>query len=245
MRGAVLLYEDRYMLVTRVRALWSALSATTVTFPDEGQVEVVVSAASLMCPPGWCGLVTVNGAAVVTVPHERSRATVVRGLAGLSMDQLTDPEVLKRHLTVEEWLGPAALAYLAGEDFIPVPGAVDVITADSDELATFLASCPGHEVEESGIGDVTSPVFVVREKGVVVAACGYRIWLTQAAHLGILTSPECRGRGLARQAATAAVAEVLAAGLLPQWRARMGPSRRVAQSLGFTEMGRQLSFWLR
>ncbi|WP_437441411.1 GNAT family N-acetyltransferase [Streptomyces aureus] len=50
-----------------------------------------------------------------------------------------------------------------------------------------------------------------------------------------------RGRRLARHAGSAAVAHALAAGLLPQWRARPPASRRVARSLGFRELGSQLS----
>ncbi|MFD3663840.1 hypothetical protein ACFWVF_25200 [Streptomyces sp. NPDC058659] len=41
--------------------------------------------------------------------------------------------------------------------------------------------------------------------------------------------------------ASAAVAHAIAAGLLPQWRARPHSSRRVAAALGFEELGAQLS----
>ncbi|MER7737151.1 hypothetical protein ABTX34_02235 [Streptomyces sp. NPDC096538] len=40
----------------------------------------------------------------------------------------------------------------------------------------------------------------------------------------------------------AAVAHALAAGLLPQWRARAFASRRVAAALGFEELGAQPRF---
>ncbi|MYV58866.1 GNAT family N-acetyltransferase, partial [Streptomyces sp. SID4931] len=43
------------------------------------------------------------------------------------------------------------------------------------------------------------------------------------------------------QVAHAATAHALAAGLLPQWRARPPASRRVARALGYREVGRQLS----
>ncbi|NEB68512.1 GNAT family N-acetyltransferase, partial [Streptomyces fulvissimus] len=48
-------------------------------------------------------------------------------------------------------------------------------------------------------------------------------------------------RGLARQVASEATAHALAAGLLPQWRARPAASRRVAAALGYRELGAQLS----
>lgn len=63
----------------------------------------------------------------------------------------------------------------------------------------------------------------------------------RAAHLCVLTAPDARGRGLARQVARAATAHALIAGPLPQWRARPPASRRVAQALGYREAGRQLS----
>ncbi|MFD6391459.1 GNAT family N-acetyltransferase [Nocardia sp. NPDC055029] len=49
-----------------------------------------------------------------------------------------------------------------------------------------------------------------------------------------------RGQGLARATASAAVAHASAAGLLPQWRARVPQSRAVARALGFRELGAQL-----
>ncbi|WP_405753341.1 GNAT family N-acetyltransferase [Streptomyces sp. NBC_00012] len=87
----------------------------------------------------------------------------------------------------------------------------------------------------------TMPGFVVRERGRVLAAAGYRAWPRRTAHIGVLTAPEARGRGLARVTGSAAVAHALAVGLLPQWRARPPASRRVAAALGFEELGSQLS----
>jgi RimJ/RimL family protein N-acetyltransferase len=60
----------------------------------------------------------------------------------------------------------------------------------------------------------------------------------------VLTDTAARGRGLAQRVASAAVDRALADGLLPQWRARPPASRRVAQALGFRELGTQLSVYL-
>ncbi|MFE0653731.1 GNAT family N-acetyltransferase [Streptomyces sp. NPDC059534] len=68
-----------------------------------------------------------------------------------------------------------------------------------------------------------------------VAGAGYRNWPRRTAHISVLTAPEARGRGLARITASAAVAHALAAGLVPQWRARPPASRRVDAALGFEE----------
>ncbi|WP_327305196.1 GNAT family N-acetyltransferase [Streptomyces sp. NBC_01298] len=95
---------------------------------------------------------------------------------------------------------------------------------------------------EAALDEVTSPAFVVRDRhGRVVAAAGYGTWPGGVAHVGVLTAPRARGRGLARAAGSAAVAHALGAGLLPQWRARTPASRRVAAGLGFGGLGFQLS----
>ena len=68
----------------------------------------------------------------------------------------------------------------------------------------MLAADAG-DVEESGIGEITTPAFAVREHGQIVAAAGYRDWPLSTAHLSVLTASAARGRGLARAAASAAV----------------------------------------
>ena len=100
------------------------------------------------------------------------------------------------------------------------------------------------EAGESGLADITSDAFVVRDGDRVVAAAGYHRWVDTAAHVCVLTAPDHRGRGLATAVAAAAVQHAVADGLLPQWRARIEPSRRVARALGFRELGAQLSIKL-
>lgn len=92
--------------------------------------------------------------------------------------------------------------------------------------------------------EVTSSVFAIRVDGEVVAASGYRLWPRGTAHLSVLSAPGWRGQGLCRVAASHAVTYALAAGLVPQWRARPVEFRRVAAALGFRELGAQLSFKL-
>lgn len=71
----------------------------------------------------------------------------------------------------------------------------------------------------------------------MVAAAGHRRWPGSVAHLAVLAGVRSRGRGLA----AAAVADALRDHLLPQWRARPEPSRRLARRLGFRELGNQVS----
>jgi ribosomal protein S18 acetylase RimI-like enzyme len=62
----------------------------------------------------------------------------------------------------------------------------------------------------------------------------------------VLVDPEFRGRGLAKAVAARVVAQVVEAGLVPQWRARstLVTLRRIAGSLGLVELGRQATYRL-
>jgi len=209
-------------------------------------VRVLVAPGSALCPPGWTGIVVLGHTALATAPDPGTARLVEQGLAGLPAASLIDAYVLRNRLPVAAILGPASLAYLDPAEFCPWRGD-DVITPlsldDPDFRRFVLATDPG-EVEESGIAELTTPAFAIRERGQVVAAAGYRDWPRGTAHLSALTAAAARGRGLARAAASAAVAHAIAEGRLPQWRARPMASRRVARALGFRELGYQASIRL-
>jgi GNAT superfamily N-acetyltransferase len=244
--------------VDRARHLWCTLAAAPVEFPPSG-VTVVVSPAARLCPPGWCGIVVLGESAIATVPTAALKPLLEYALHLLPAPDMTDPHRLRAVLPLSELLGPAALAYLedpappgaAGHRAIPAhpgeaepPGAVVEVPRDDPGLAAFLAAVPPDDAGESGLAELTSAAFVTGHEGEVTAAAGWRLWPTGVAHLGVLTDPAHRGRGLARAVAARATADALAAGLLPQWRARPLASRRVARALGFRELGSQFSFTL-
>ncbi|GAB4052490.1 hypothetical protein GCM10028775_34000 [Catellatospora paridis] len=228
-------------MIVRAQQVWLELAGVPVTFPAEG-TQVVVSERSLLCPPGWSGIVTLGNAAIITVPADGIAELVRERLGGLPVAALTDPDRVCRALPVAEVLGPATLAYCDKRDFPPTdPGVTDAIPAGHADLATLLAAVPPDDADECGLAEITSPAFVVRSGTHIVAAAGYQRWPGQAAHICVLTAPRQRGRGLARVVGGAAVADALTNGFLPQWRARPEPSRRVARALGFHELGTQLS----
>ncbi|MFB7220520.1 GNAT family N-acetyltransferase [Streptomyces sp. NPDC056227] len=103
------------------------------------------------------------------------------------------------------------------------------------------SAAPGPEQRAGCSRAAVCPSFAVREYRKVVAATGYQAWSRQTAHISVLTASDVRERGLARVTASATVTHALAAGLLPEWRARPPASRRVAAALGFEELGAQLS----
>ncbi|MEW1956182.1 GNAT family N-acetyltransferase [Kineococcus sp. NPDC059986] len=215
--------------VDRVRALWSGLAGPGASFHPGPGLRPLVTGEAAICPPGWCGVVTVGGEHLATAPDARRAAllaqTPVTELPGLAT----------------EVLGPAHLAYLAGP---PAVGPSEPVPTDRP-VDDLLAACPAADVEEAGLADASSPTFVVLRAGRPVAAAAYERWAvagdSTVAHLCVLTDPAFRGRGLARVVAAAASAHADADGLLCQWRARPAASLRVARALGYSVLGSQLS----
>lgn len=243
--------------VSRARAMWEELAGGR--FPQRGGVRVVETTTSRLCPLGWAGIVTLGGAVLATAPTAAQVALLTAALPDGTGS-----------LPVLESLGPAELAYLAPADFQsygderprdldrsrdtdrrrdpgrprdagqPAPG---VEWAGPDALAELVAAVDPAEADESGLAGLPRAA-VVRSGGQVIAAAGYDRWPAGTAHLCVLTHPDHRGRGDATRAAAVATADALAAGLLPQWRARVRPSLRVADKLGYRVLGEQRSLRL-
>jgi len=209
-------------LVAQVRRLWEELAGAGATFPSDGATRVVVSPHSRLCPPSWTGLVRIGDAVLITVPDERAARRALPRLRALPSGA--------------DVLGPATLAYLP-------PGTTTPATSATPEESArpLLRSVDPHDAAESALADIDSPAFVIREGSRILAAAGYELWPSSTAHLCVLTAPDARGHGLATEAASAAVHHALEAGLLPQWRAGNDASRRVAEKLGFREVGEQVS----
>ncbi|WP_328461218.1 GNAT family N-acetyltransferase [Streptomyces sp. NBC_00448] len=234
-------------LLDSARGLWEQLAAVPVSFPSGEGVRVVTSPESRFCPAGWVGVVVLGGSALVTAPGRQAAAIVRDAFAELAATAVANAEAVREVLPVARVLGPAALAYVSAAGFRPVADSVrsaEQRPGDHAELRNLEKLAGREDTEEAGLDEITSPAFVVRADGQVVAAAGYRTWPRRTAHIGVLTAPAWRRRGLARVVGSAATAHALAAGLLPQWRARVPASRQVALALGFRELGTQLSIQL-
>ncbi|WP_343949852.1 GNAT family N-acetyltransferase [Spirilliplanes yamanashiensis] len=201
--------------------------------------SVAVSPGSRLSPPGWCGIVTIDGEVIATAPDEDAASLLRAFLIAAPPEAWTDPDAARALLPVADVLGPAVLAYLDPAAFRPAPGPVG-----AEPLGALLAAAGPDEAGESGLADAEQVFTVADDAGRVVAAGGYERWPGGLAHVCVLTHPAERGRGHGRRAASAAVAAALAEGLRPQWRARPEPSRRLAAALGFAERGAQLSLRL-
>ncbi|MFC9603647.1 GNAT family N-acetyltransferase [Streptomyces niveus] len=255
------------MDLNHARALWSELAGVPVEFTTP--TAVVTAPGSRLCPPGWAGIVRIGDAAVVTAPDTRGAEALGSAVRKLAPAELVDPVRLGKALSgtgapVLDVLGPATLSYVDRDAFVPAlpeeAGATVERAAPGDPALTALLAGAGQgDADESGLDEITSPAFLLREAGgastagegvgagggegagEVVAAAGYVTWPRSVAHVCVLVAPHRRGRRLAGIVASAAVSHALDAGLLPQWRARPYPSRRVAAALGFRELGAQLS----
>ena len=229
--------------MARARELWESLAGTA---EFASVMKARVPPRSYLCPPGWVGIVVLGDAVLATAPDDDTARFVELALGDLPLAALADGRVLSSRLPATEILGPAALAYLDPAEFRAWPGDALTMLVELDDpgFGQFLLAADNDDVEESGIQEITTPAFAIREHGQVIAAAGYRDWPRDTAQLSVLTAPAARGRGLARAAASAAVAHALERGRLPQWRARAQASRRIADALGFRELGFQASIRL-
>ena len=168
---------------------------------------------------------------------------MIEALAELSPSDATSPDrVIERLPGVVETLGPSTLSY-RGDRF---PAAASAVLVDVVPLSTIGdllgAVATQKNSKRPGSHTSTSLVSVIRsELGEPIAACGYRQWPAQIAHLSVLTRADHRGKRLAAAVAIDAIWRALGEGLLPQWRARLAASQGVARAIGFEEMGGQLS----
>jgi GNAT superfamily N-acetyltransferase len=232
-------------LVARVVTVWRLIATVPDAFTAPG-VTVAVRESSPLCPPGWVGVVRLRDSALAVAPDEAGRAVLEHALAGTAATEAVDPQWLRDRLPVTELMGPAELGYAdAATATLVLSAGVRQSTLDEPAVERLLARVSPDDLMESGVGYVTSPMFVVRDGDRPVAVAGYRVWAGRFAHLSLLTDPDRRGEGLGRKAASAAAAHALGEGLVLQWRARPVDSRAVGRALGFVEFGTQVSLRLK
>lgn len=139
-------------------------------------------------------------------------------------------------------LGAGVLAF--ADEYVTGAALDDAVVSDDPGAASILESkCPPDDVSEVGLSTMQNSYVLLAEDDRIIAGAGYDEWQGILAHLGVLTALDQRRRGLGTVAAGLAMNEALDAGLVPQWRAHVDnrPSRRLAQTLGFTEVGTQTS----
>ncbi|OUM40111.1 GNAT family N-acetyltransferase [Arthrobacter sedimenti] len=147
-------------------------------------------------------------------------------------------------------LGEAQLYFC---DALPqFEGPPAVVSSEAGLVRALERLCPPDDVAEADLRGVDHPFVLVDEDGpeadepTPLAGAGYDIWEGILAHLAVLTPPALRRKGYAQRISAVAVEEAMAAGLVPQWRARTDntASQRTARRAGFAFAGTQTSVLL-
>lgn len=158
-------------LMLRARSMWESLAGAPVVFT--AGVTVIASPQSRLCPASWIGIVVLGDGAIATAPDADSAEMVRRVLSRLPMTALTEVGQLRTQLAVLDDLGPATLSYLSRHEFRPDTGMVAPRELETgDAIRTLVSAVDSSGAEESGLPEITSPAFVVSERGRVVAAAG-------------------------------------------------------------------------
>jgi GNAT superfamily N-acetyltransferase len=138
---------------------------------------------------------------------------------------------------VERVVGPTWLGYAGLDEVRPVDAAgVRLLEPTDRSSLRGLAAAVGEEAWEHGGIDVDSaPIFGAYANGSLVAAATYRSVGERVLHVGVVTHPAHRMRGLGRAVASAATSHGLATGEVMQWQTLFDntPSLRVGAALGY------------
>ncbi|TKV29448.1 GNAT family N-acetyltransferase [Arthrobacter sp. NamB2] len=145
-------------------------------------------------------------------------------------------------------LGEAQLYFC---DVLPqFDGPPAVVSREQLLVRALERRCPPDDVAEAGLGGAEHAFVLVAEgddadngQPTPLAGAGYDIWEGILAHTAVITPPDERRKGYAQRIAAVAVEEAMAAGLVPQWRARTDntASQRTARRAGFAFAGTQTS----
>lgn len=230
----------------RVVTMWRRLACAPTAFAEPG-IQVVCTDEARLTRPGWCGVVVIGDSAVVVTPQKWP--PLLDRLVGSTAvpATLTDPRYVEDVIgPLESSLGPADLQYgtVRAARSADVRGPLPL----SDPLVErVLASAPRADRSEAGFeDDRMEAIFVALEGEQPLAASGYGRWPDGIAHMGVVTTPAARRRGLGRKASLAGAGHATDQGLLVQWRSLWSndASRQLGQTLGLSHCGRQFSFLL-
>ncbi|WP_434993400.1 GNAT family N-acetyltransferase [Arthrobacter sp. Ld5] len=145
-------------------------------------------------------------------------------------------------------LGEAQLYFC--DDLPRFDGPPAVVSGEASLVRELERRCPPDDVAEAGLSTVEHPFVLVdgddSDAATPLAGAGYDIWQGILAHVAVITPPGERRKGYAGRVAAVAVEEAMAAGLVPQWRARTDntASQRTARRAGFAYAGTQTSVLL-
>jgi GNAT superfamily N-acetyltransferase len=228
--------------VAHVSQAWRGLAGDDIS--EHGSCVVIGrQEGSGIAPAGWVGIVSIGQDTIVSVPRHLY-AVVEHRLGGRLDPSLTELENVARILgPPDDVLGPAVLMYAERPRTPPAAGVTLGLMSEAAR-AELMGACDPAEIDESSIGSPSLDGLVAGYlDGHVVAAAGFASWPGGLGHIGVLTAPRFRERGIGTAVAHAAAAEAINDGLMPQWRAACEniASIRTGLAVGFVEVGRQVS----
>lgn len=171
----------------------------------------------------WAGLFAFRrgDACVVQAPPGLGAATA-RWIAGREPDVLLDPAFWAGTLgpRFAHAVGPAWLGYADETDFRPLDeqGARLLGPGDEAALRALEAAVGALAWAHSGIVYGAEPLYGVFLGGELAAAAAVEAWRGGLGHVGVVTHPAHRGRGLGTAVVALATREGLARGLTMQYR---------------------------
>jgi RimJ/RimL family protein N-acetyltransferase len=196
---------------------------------------------------GYAGVFSFRrkGSCVVSCP--RSIFKKLRAdLRMVSIEELFDAKVLSRLLPqATKIIGPAWIGYLDEESSILAESSADVLTGASllKRLPELQHDCNAVEWEHSGLGNSNEFIAGYELNGKVAAAAGYERWGSRLAHIGVITHPAYRGKGLGRRVVREAARHAVGQQLVPQYRTLFAnaAAMRIAESLQFKKYGESIA----
>ena len=185
---------------------------------------------------------------VVVVELERCCVVLAPPAALAQVQGLSRPELLDLDLLVASLaafqpqpVGTASLSYRDTRLTRRLP--IATTRADAALVEEMRQAVAPDEWDESGLATMPQRWAATTPQGRSAALAGFERWGADIAQLGVVAAHGARGQGYAAAAAAEAFTQALDDGLVAQWRCREGntASERLAASLAFTRMGRQLA----
>ncbi|UOW01780.1 GNAT family N-acetyltransferase [Agrococcus sp. SCSIO52902] len=211
----------------RLRAAWAeALGTAPRAFDGDGVTPIARDDLDSVV------VVELGTAMVVAGPAPALAATRTLGRAALR-----DAAAIAEALPGSRAIGSAHLLFTGTR---PAHPPHEVVPATDRDLVLVREAVALEEWEEAGV-EPMERLWAVRDGAQPLAVAGYQRWRSTIAHIGVVAAASHRGRGLGGSVAAAAVAAAIDAGLVVQWRCRVGNpvSLRIADALGFTRVGVQ------
>lgn len=151
-------------------------------------------------------------------------------------------ERIFRH-RIKEIIGPAWIGYSDSVQAQSSSGLDVKFLGSSNHAALdrFARELTERDWEHSGLRH-SQPIACCYEGSDIIAAAGYEVWGGCIAHIGVVTHPTHRGKGLGKAVVSRIAEHAISHDLVAQYRTLQWnrPSRAIAESLGFEEYARMI-----